>query len=84
MQKQDYLEYYFISTGFYDLLPAAVQLARKLGFSRDEMIEAICKVADKAGLFPPYKNRQAWFATVFKEKLGEARADILAYRRYFR
>lgn len=41
------LEDYFIRTGFYDLLPQAVQLAEDLGYDQGEMIEAVCKVSDK-------------------------------------
>ena len=73
------LEEYFITTGFYDLLPMALQLARKLGYDRREVIEAICKVSDKFNQYPPTKNRVAWFRLVFEEKLKEARADIMAY-----
>lgn len=47
------LEYYFVSTGFIDLLPLAFELARKLGLGKKEMIEAICKVADKHKFYPP-------------------------------
>lgn len=75
------LYYYFANTGFYDLLPAAMQLAIELGYSPEEMIEAVCKVADKARHYPPTKNRAAWFATVFREKLGEARAEMLAIKK---
>lgn len=73
--------YYFTSTGYYDQLPAAVKMARDLGYSPEEMVEAICKVADKARSYPPTKNRASWFAAVFREKLSEARADILAFRK---
>lgn len=73
------LEDYFITTGFYDLLPMALQLAGKLGYDQREVIEAICKVSDKFKQYPPTKNRVAWFRLVFEEKLREARADILAY-----
>lgn len=52
-----------------------------LGYSREEMIEAICLVADKARIYPPTKNRRAWFTTVFREKLHEARAEIMAQKR---
>lgn len=51
-------------------------MARELNYGQEEMIEAICKVADKAPFYPPVKNRAAWFATVFREKLLEARAEI--------
>lgn len=78
------LEDYFASTGFYDLLPVAKSLMRELGFGQEEALEAICKVADKARVYPPTKNRAAWFAVVFKEKLYEARADILACKKYKR
>lgn len=84
MQKNDSLKYYFAKTGFYDLLPAAINLARKLNFSHEEMIEAICKVVGKARMYPPTKNRAVWFAVVFKEKLLEARAEILASRKRYR
>jgi len=30
--------------------------------------------------YPPTINRTAWFATVYREKLREARAEILANR----
>ena len=73
------LEEYFITTGFYDLLPMALQLAQKIGYDRREIIEAICKVSDKFNQYPPTKNRVAWFRLVFEEKLKESRADILAY-----
>lgn len=78
MYSDDKLTYYFVRTGFFDLLPCAKQLAEKNGFSTVEMIEAICKVADKAKDYPPTRNRTAWFTKVFLEKLHEARADILA------
>lgn len=76
------LEDYFAGTGFYDLLPVAKSLIRELGFSQEEALEAICKVADKAKVYPPTKNRTAWFAVVFREKLYEARADILAFKKF--
>ncbi len=72
------LEDYFIRTNFYDLLPIATQIAKDLSYSREEMVEAICKVYDKYCQFPPTKNRTAWFRMVFKEKLGEARGDLLS------
>jgi len=81
MSKSDTMRYYFASTGFYDQLPAAVKMARELGYTPDEMVEAICKVADKARSYPPTKNRTGWFAAVFREKLPEARADLLAFRK---
>lgn len=74
------LKDYFVRTGFYDLLPLAVQLARDQGYVPDEIIEAICKVSDKFYQYPPTKNRTAWFKMVFQEKLKEARADILAFK----
>lgn len=74
----DRLEYYFARTGFYDLLPLALDLINTTGFSQEEAAEAICKVFDKARVFPPTKNRSAWFIVVFKEKLFESRADIMA------
>ncbi len=82
MQERDSLEYYFVSTGFYDLLPVALNLIRTLGFTLEEAVEAICKVADKARMYPPTKNRAAWFTIVFKEKLYEARAEIFVYKKY--
>jgi len=80
----DRLEYYFVSTGFYDLLPLALDLINTMGFSQEEAAEAICKVFDKARVFPPTKNRSAWFMVVFKEKLSESRADIMAAKRVSR
>lgn len=80
--KKD-LEGYFISTGFFDLLPLALKLANQSGYGKDEVIEAICKVADKYKAYPPRSNRTAWFARVFREKMDEARADILR-RNYLR
>ena len=71
------LEAYFIATGFIDLLPVALKLARQAGYGKGEVIEAICKVADKSRKYPPTKNRTTWFAKVFMEKLGEAKADTL-------
>ena len=71
------LEDYFISTGFYDLLPTALECAGNLGYEERDIIEAICKVSDKFYQYPPTKNRTAWFKKVFVEKLLEARGDIL-------
>ena len=68
---------YFISTGFYDLLPTALECAGNLGYEERDIIEAICKVSDKFYQYPPTKNRTAWFKKVFVEKLQEARGDIL-------
>lgn len=79
MKTQLSLEGYFIDTYFYDLLPLAKQLAKENHYTEEEMIEAICKVYDKYYQFPPKSNRIAWFKVVFKEKLREARADILSY-----
>jgi len=73
------LEDYFIRTNFYDLLPLATWIAEDLGYSQEEMIEAVCKVYDKFCRYPT-KNRTAWFSTVFKEKLYEARGDFLSLR----
>ena len=61
------LEDYFIRTNFYDLLPVATEIAKDLSYSREEMVEAICKVYDKYCQFPPTKNRTSWFRMVFKE-----------------
>ena len=74
------LENYFIRTNFYDLLQLATQIAEDLGYSQEEMIEAVCKVYDKFCRFPPTRNRTAWFSMVFKEKLYEARGDLLSFR----
>jgi len=74
------LEEYFINTGFYDLLPLARQLASECGYGESEMIEAVCKAYDKFVMFPPKKNRTAWFKTVFEDKLQEARGDILTVK----
>ena len=48
---------YFTRTGFGDLLPLAERIARELKYSELEMIEAICKVADKedASDYTPFK-----------------------------
>ena len=81
MEKKDHLEYYFASTGFYDFLPVALDLIGTMGFNREEAIEAICKVFDKARVYPPTKNRLAWFIVVFKEKLFESRTEITAFRK---
>ena len=74
------LKDYFIRTNFYDLLPLAIEIATDLGYGQDEMIEAVCKTYDKFLRYPPSRNRTAWFKTVFREKLLEARSDILAFR----
>ena len=79
-QTKRNLEEYFLTTGFYDLLPLAVKVAGSLGYDQTEIIEAISKVNDKFYQYPPTKNRTAWFRKVFEEKLHEARGDILAYR----
>jgi len=79
-QDRQKLQEFFIATGFYDLLPLALEVAETLGYDQAEMIEAICKVNDKFNQYPPTKNRTAWFRKVFSEKLSEARADILTYR----
>jgi len=75
-----HMEEYFLKTGFYDLFPTALQVAKELGYDENEIIEAVCKVSDKFCQFPPTKNRSAWFRMVFTEKLREARADILYYK----
>lgn len=69
---------YFTSLGFHDLLPIAEMLAKKQNYSRLEMADAICKVADKANIYPPTLNRTGWFIKVYSEKLAEARAERLA------
>lgn len=81
MVKKDSLECYFASTGFYDLLPVAFDLINTMGFNREEAIEAVCKVFDKARVYPPTKSRLAWFLVVFKEKLFESRAELMAFRK---
>jgi len=79
-QGMCHLKSYFINTGFIDLLPIAISIARDLNCGFNEMAEAICKVSDKSKQYPPTKNRTAWFKKVFREKLAESMADILAYR----
>ena len=74
------LEDYFIHTNFYDLMPLSIQISGDLGYNQDEVIEAICKVYDKYRQYPPVHNRTAWFCKVFKEKLPEARSDILCFK----
>lgn len=74
------LEKFFISAGFYDLLPLALEIAERLGYDHTEIVEAICKVNDKFYQYPPTKNRIAWFQKVFEEKLREARGDIFTFR----
>lgn len=81
MEKRDSLEHYFANTGFYDFLPMALDLISTMGFNREEAIMAVCKVFDKARVYPPIKNRAAWFSIVFKEKLFESRAEIVAFRK---
>ena len=83
MRFDERLEAYFSTTGFIDLLPLALSLADQAGYGEGEIIEAICKVADKHRVYPPRINRTGWFAKVFQEKLDEARADILR-RNYLR
>ena len=73
------LEKFFVNTGFFDLLPLALEMAGNLGYDQTEMIEAICKVNDKFYQYPPTKNRTAWFKKVYEEKLLEARGDVLRY-----
>lgn len=79
LPDQRNLDDYFIRTGFYDLLPTALELAGHLGYEERDIVEAICKVSDKFYQYPPTKNRTAWFKKVFVEKLHEARGDILTY-----
>ncbi|MCL6449074.1 MAG: hypothetical protein K6U04_13165 [Armatimonadetes bacterium] len=78
------LKDYFLRTGFFDLLPVAVKMAQELNYTKEEMVEAICKVFDKARVYPPTRNRRSWFATVFREKLQEARAEMLALQNRYR
>ena len=51
------LELYFTRTGFLDLMPAAVEIAAEMNYRQEEMIEAICRVADKedASDYTPFK-----------------------------
>lgn len=75
------VEYYFTDTGFFDLLPQARDIANSLGYGDEEMIQAVCWVFDKQRWgYPPTINRTKWFMTVFREKIQEAHADILADR----
>lgn len=71
---------YFTKTGFLDLLPMAADIANQLGYGESEMIEAVCMVFDQQKTYPPVRNRSAWFATVFKEKLHEGHAMIARWR----
>ena len=80
-ERIHHLDDYFVSTGFIDMLPVAFSIARELNCGSLEIAEAICKVCDKFKRYPPTINRTAWFKKVFREKLGEARADILAFRK---
>lgn len=79
--ESEQLKSYFTDTGFIDLLPHALAITTDLGYGEDEMIQAVCLVFDHKRIDPPVRNRTAWFRTVFKEKLGESRAQILAFRR---
>lgn len=79
--ESEQLKSYFTETGFIDLLPHAITITTDLGYTEDEMIQAVCLVFDRQRTDPPVRNRTAWFRTVFKEKLGESRAQILAFRR---
>lgn len=73
------LEYYFARTGFLDLMPTAVEIAAEMNYHQEEIIEAICRVADKLKSDPPTRNRLGWFRKVYREKLQEARAELLAF-----
>lgn len=74
------LEYYFARTGFLDLMPTAVEIAAEMNFHQDEIIEAICRTADKLKTDPPTRSRLGWFRKVYREKLQEARAELVAFR----
>jgi len=74
------LKSYFTKTGFLDLLPMAADIANQLGYGEPEIIEAVSMVFDKQRTDPPIRNRSAWFATVFKEKLHEGHAIIARWR----
>lgn len=82
IKPKDSLEYYFAHTGFYDLLPVALDLITMLNFNQEVAIEAVCKVFDKARVYPPTVNRSAWFTVVFKEKLYESRAEMISRGKY--
>lgn len=75
------LKLYFMETGFIDLLPQALTIATDLGYTEEEMVQAVCLVFDRQRTDPPVRNRTAWFRVVFKEKLGESRAQILAFKK---
>jgi hypothetical protein len=75
------VEFYFTDTGFLDMLPQASEIAHNLGYGEDEMIQAVCLTFDKQATDPPARNRTAWFATVYREKLHEAHAQIRAFER---
>lgn len=81
---QNDLEHYFKGAGFIDLLPLAIEITGKLGFGKAEAIDAICKTYDKSKIYPPTINRRAWFEKVYREKLMETRADILAAKERWR
>ncbi|MCS5695725.1 hypothetical protein NZJ93_06435 [Desulfofundulus thermocisternus] len=40
-------------------------------------------MADKARMYPPTRNRPAWFAAMFREKLLEERAETLALKKKY-
>jgi hypothetical protein len=72
---------YFFSLTTVSCPPQALTIATDLGYTEDEIIQAVCLVCDRQRTDPPVRNRTAWFRVVFKEKLGESRAQILAFKR---
>jgi hypothetical protein len=81
MDTSGTVEFYFTDTGFLDMLPQATEIVHSLGYGEDEMIQAVCLTFDKQATDPPARNRAAWFATVYREKLHEAHAQIRAFER---
>lgn len=79
--ESEKLKFYFTDTGFIDLLPQAIDIATKLGYEEEDMIQAVCLVFDAQRTNPPTRNRTTWFRIVFTEKLGESHAQILAFRK---
>ena len=45
------LKDYFLRTGFFDLLPVAVRIARGMRFTSDEMIATICEGYNQARVY---------------------------------
>jgi len=72
----------FTEAGFLDQLPLALEMAAKHGCDEDAARLAVLLVEAKAAEYPPTRNRSAWFRTVYKEKLGEAKATIEREKAY--